>query len=743
MVPQTVDGCRNAAGTERRVGRSEGGGVQWCEQVQRLCEVPSRNGPESLTARLEAIGEGLRLRRRLDGLTPDEPIVSSRLAVLRSLTVLQQLAAEELGLWTRVLLAAAKSRPGSRSGCSRRGPPSVTYRNGFRLSLCIRPWRSRGCEPIWNGLSVLVARLDQETPNPPTAWLDVELERLRGSLCPSADRQSDPRDRSLYAACEQTQAIVLDRRVRHELTRPVAGLSAEELWTHRFQLSRLPGTGGEPGPGLPVEGHSVRARRGPRPVARSPWNAAEPELAVASDDAVFHDGRRRPPRAVHPDRPDGRSTKPARRSPSWKGCRSPARSSDSNMVRDGLETLVGSCRRVVAPAGPPDAAESLTEPSGVPSRMTRLRRTGFSKSHLGRTGDDPDHEAAKQLRRQSPRRRALIETGARRVAGESVVPADGAALGTADVAVLENTVPGLDPGADRSDRGRDHGGTCVAQRAFRRPAPALRLGRPGDLLGVSLRVHLKLILAPSDDLFPPPPGDRLRRLVAVRFSAHSIDLAQMQTAVGLEHNPAALSDSSRFGRLARVVRLFRVALPFIRLMRRVAYPSEVQRSPGPSPGRATQPQHHPFRAVASAEGRVERSPSSAHTPERAGASENRVEPRLDRDQRRLLATGSWAIWTAGSAACRRGDRGVGRGWSRARDPRRGGGGTPDPDDARTAPRPDGAGVRDLSRPLSPVARPAFDPPLPGFQTLVAYREKSPAESVALAPTTWVIWSSEP
>ena len=73
------------------------------------------------------IGEGLRLRRRLDGLTPDEPMVSTRLAVLHCLTVLQQLAAEEFGSLDMGLLAAEKSWLGSKSGCSRRGRPSVVF----------------------------------------------------------------------------------------------------------------------------------------------------------------------------------------------------------------------------------------------------------------------------------------------------------------------------------------------------------------------------------------------------------------------------------------------------------------------------------------------------------------------------------------------------------------------------------------------------------------------------------------
>ncbi len=88
-----------------------------------------------------------------------------------------------------------------------------------------------------------------------------------------------------------------------------------------------------------------------------------------------------------------------------------------NLVRDDLETLVDSCRRWSR--RPVPAAEIAADPASIPNDSPRTAEPRDG------TGDDQDHEAGKLLRHQARRRRTLIATGARRVAGESVVPADG------------------------------------------------------------------------------------------------------------------------------------------------------------------------------------------------------------------------------------------------------------------------------------------------------------------------------
>ena len=77
----------------------------WCEEARGLsgpmATAPSmamrRAGASgALTARLDAIGEGIRLRRRLDGLVPERRPNRGRRQVVCRLTELQRLAGEEL-----------------------------------------------------------------------------------------------------------------------------------------------------------------------------------------------------------------------------------------------------------------------------------------------------------------------------------------------------------------------------------------------------------------------------------------------------------------------------------------------------------------------------------------------------------------------------------------------------------------------------------------------------------------------
>ena len=93
-----------------------------------LCENPESSDLNSLTSRLDAIGAGLRLRRQLDGLGPDEPIESSRREVVRRLTELQLLA--DLAMTkpcTGHSRATTMSRPGSRRGWLMYGRRSATF----------------------------------------------------------------------------------------------------------------------------------------------------------------------------------------------------------------------------------------------------------------------------------------------------------------------------------------------------------------------------------------------------------------------------------------------------------------------------------------------------------------------------------------------------------------------------------------------------------------------------------------
>ncbi|HKI20165.1 MAG TPA: ion transporter, partial [Isosphaeraceae bacterium] len=533
---------------------------QWCEQVQRLCEAPSNNGSESLTARLQAIGQGLRLRRRLDGLTPDEPIVSSRLAVLRCLTVLQQLAAEELrsldqGTPRRREVAARVKEWLFETRAAVRG-----VLNGLRFGPLHQALEIEGLRADLEWLSVGVARLDQEAPHPLTAWLDVELERLRGSLCPSADRHSDPRDRSLYAACEQTQAIVLERRVQHELTRPVAGLSLEALWAHRFQLSRLQAQVANLDLASPVEGHPSVLAEGP-----DQWlitlERRRADLAAAADD-LFSKMARRDRLEPCTQIVQAAYDEVGETIAFLEGMPLPRAVKRLNLVRDDLETLVDSCRRWSRrPVHSAEIAAGQGFPqSDSPSHDRIDPRVG--------NGDDPDHEAVKLLRRQARR----VERLSRRVRGEWQEKVLSLRmellLGRRYVALLENSVLVLILALI--------GLIAVETMLERASATGLSAGQHRLFAWTDLAIcsvflfefALKLILAPHRMTY------FLRHLaidfvasLPFGFFAHSIDLAQLETAVGPGAQPDAWERLVQVGRLARVVRLFRVALPFIRLMR--------------------------------------------------------------------------------------------------------------------------------------------------------------------------------
>ena len=212
---------------------------QWCEQARPLCAARERSELGSLSARLEAIAAGIRLRRQLDGLGPDEPIESSRREVVRRLTELQLLADLAMtglqpGTPTFQIVAARV-----KDGLVEARAAVRTALAGLRLGPMQQAMaiEGRGADLEW--LSTLVARLDEETPHSSSAWLDVELQRLRTWLGTAPGPQPDPRDESLCAGCERMQAILLERRIQRELARPFVGWSADGLWAERFHLSRL------------------------------------------------------------------------------------------------------------------------------------------------------------------------------------------------------------------------------------------------------------------------------------------------------------------------------------------------------------------------------------------------------------------------------------------------------------------------------------------------------------------------
>jgi len=195
--------------------------------------------PERFTAFLDVIGEGLRLRRQLDGLAAGQHNAGARRQIVRVLADLQVQAIEQSSGVTpdsrahRAISARLKdwfdeveSAVRSELTNTRSGPVEhAMVLEGLRTDL------------DWFGS--ILAHLEREKPPPLAALLDVELERLRSSLGTAHDRHPDPRDEALRHDCERMQANVLGRRLRFELLRPVNGSGPEALWMQRFHLTRL------------------------------------------------------------------------------------------------------------------------------------------------------------------------------------------------------------------------------------------------------------------------------------------------------------------------------------------------------------------------------------------------------------------------------------------------------------------------------------------------------------------------
>ncbi len=396
-----------------------------------------------------------------------------------------------------------------------------------------------------------MARLDQEATSPPTVWLEVELGRLRGSLRTPSDRHPDPRDTSLYAACEQRQAIVLQRRVQHELSRPVAGMSPEALWDRRFQLSRLQAQVANLDLTSAIEGHPALFAGGP-----DQWLAAlerrRMELADAADDRFSEMAR---PDRLEPCTQIVRSAfdEAGETIAFLEGMPLARAVKRLNLVRNDLETLVDSCwrwsRRPV-PAAVPAPHPSDSHDTGSATR------------------DDQDRVAAKLLRHEARRveRLSRLERGEWQ---EKVLSLRMTRLlGRRFVGVLENTVLVLILALI---------GLIVAETMLERASVAgLSAGQHRLFAWLDLAIcsvflfefALKLTLAPHRfTYFLRHMAIDFVASLPFGFLAHSIDLAQMATAVGPGAQPNAFERLVQVGRIARVIRLFRVALPFIRLMR--------------------------------------------------------------------------------------------------------------------------------------------------------------------------------
>jgi len=556
---------------------------QWCDQARRLCEDRESSGRDRLAIRLDAVAAGLRLRRQLDVLGPDGPVESSRRGIVRRLTELQQLADLEMDALVpgtppyndvadRVKHGLEDVRVALRNVLTgiRPGPlPQAMAIEGLRTDL---EWQS-----------ALVARLDRETPHPATAWLDVELGRLRGWLGAPASRDPDPRDEPLRAGCERLQAVVLERRINRELARPSIGSSPEALWAERFQLTRLQAQ---------VEALDLASEK------NSPHSRLAERRALWLDSLHRH-------RAALADLADDRLTalEPTVRAASCQRIAQTALDEVGEtiafledmqlrravkrlkLVRDDLERLVISCRRWSRgePRGriPPSPAAVTAElrPGHDLARTTTVASDravagdehapagAFEPLRLEPNGEDDLAPATAKLLRRQARRVERTSRQVRREWQEKLLALRMESLfGRRFVVILENTVLVLILVLF---------GLIVAEAVLEHASPAgLSAGQHvffawADLAVCSVFLFefaLKLSLAPHRMTYLL--HHLLIDLVAslpFGFIAHQIELGQLEAAL----EPAAESGLFwRFFQLGRVVlRFFRLGIPIARLAR--------------------------------------------------------------------------------------------------------------------------------------------------------------------------------
>jgi hypothetical protein len=522
---------------------------EWCEQARRSSESPAKLGADSLAVQLELIGDGLRLRRRLDGVGLVEASAAGRDEVVRLLTRLQQSAAAAAGDLAPGMRRSAAGAARVRDWLSEarqavRDRSAEVERDPLRQAMAIDGLRA---DLEW--LSVAIALEDGETPPPLSAWLGVELDRLRGWLATSAEHGVDPREAQLRDGSERIQAVILGGRIRHELAQPLAGLSPDALWARRFRLSRLEAQASELEETGSTRQSGMAIDQGDGPGAwRKELRSRRDELAQIADERQLQLELSKRGRSA--ERVEQVAFDEAGETIAFLEDM-PLRLSVTRLgiLRTDLERLLGSCRRWSREidhhdAGPPSRsdAEIDHEPGG-------------------------QSESAAQLMRQRTRR---IDRLARQVRGEwqekLLALRMDSLFGRRLVALLENSVLVLIFVLV---------GLIAAEAMLERSSPSgLSAGQHEFFAWADLAVcsvflfefAVKLTLAPHRlkyflrhvlvDLVPSVPFG---------FFAHMIELDQLGEAI---QSGSWSSPLFRFFRLGRVaLRFIRVAMPVARLAR--------------------------------------------------------------------------------------------------------------------------------------------------------------------------------
>ncbi len=191
-----------------------------------------------LLTRLDLIAEGKKLRHQLDELVPDDDIETARAALVRRVTELTLEASEPLAtlepdtpLYCEISARVKKWLVAARLAFQ---SDTTIILDPLQLAMTLEGLR---IDLEW--LGVIIARLDREPFHPVTTWLDIELERIQ-SILGTTDTSIDPAlETSIRTRLARTQSLILGRRVRSELAALPAEANAPSFWTHRLALSRL------------------------------------------------------------------------------------------------------------------------------------------------------------------------------------------------------------------------------------------------------------------------------------------------------------------------------------------------------------------------------------------------------------------------------------------------------------------------------------------------------------------------
>ena len=608
---------------------------QWCDETRLYGESRETGKPVALTDRLDAIAEGIRLRRQLDGVGPGEPIESTRRALVRRLSELQVIAATEMGSLvagnpghSEVAVRAREWLMDVRA--SLRNLLTITRLNSLLQAMAIEGLRN---ELEW--LSVVVARLDRETSHPLTAWLDIELGRLRGWLDMPATRDRDPRDASLRAGCERLQTVVIDRRIERELTRPTDVAGPEALWAQRFQLSRLQAQV----EALKPEGHEDPAHLPAAPYSGDRLLVLEQrraEMARITDERMFdlpliHRGEHSE-RIVHSALDEIGETIAFLEDMTLR--RAVKR---LELLREDLERLVVSLGHW-SEGQPCDVSEPSHSESAqaVAGLFAGDRSEGASANHdpfraerdeqreLSSSGNGEQEQATRsKLRRQGRRIKRAMGQVHREWQEKLLSLRMESLLGRPFVTILENTVLALILVLF---------GLMTAEAVLERLSPGGLSARQheffawADLAVCSVFLFefgLKLALAPHRlSYFAQHLLIDLVASLPFGFVAHQIELERLGAGVGGRGNFAVVVEPDPHRPAGALVAVLTVLAADRQTGACWADPLEAERSPGAPHGQGAQSQHRLVRTVPRPEARIERSPSAGDPAGRARACED-------------------------------------------------------------------------------------------------------------------------